>query len=133
MEFNFNTFFGYEKEINTMQDQVLIYGFAIIIFSIVGLLFLAAILRKIGLTSFISFIINPLLLSLGLTLIIAILPTIVFYTSNSEVSSVKIIYSWLTIFIGMLWFVFFNLETIKGCFREFDKMSQQKAFRHRNK
>ena len=133
MAFSFNTFFGYEDAINKMQDQVLIYGFAVIIFGIVALLFLAIILRKTGLNIVNSFIINPLLLSLGLTLIITILPTIIFYTSDSEVSGVKLVYSWLTIFTGMLLFVIFNLESIKNCFKEFDKMSQQREFRNRNK
>lgn len=133
MGFNFNTFFGYEEAINGMRDQILIYGFAAIIFSIVALLILAIIFRKAGLVSVISFIINPLLLCLGLTLLIAILPTIVFYTSDSEISGVKMIYSWITIFTGMLLFVIFNLETIKYCFREFGKMSEQKEFRNRKK
>ncbi|MFD1603424.1 hypothetical protein ACFSJW_12110 [Flavobacterium artemisiae] len=133
MGFNFNTFFGYEEAINGMRDQILMYGFAVIIFSIVGLLILAILLRKAGLASIISFIINPLLLCLGLTLIIAILPTIVFYTSDSEISGVKMIYSWITIFTGMLLFVIFNLESIKYCFREFGKMSEKQEFRNRKK
>lgn len=133
MEFNFNTFFGYENIINGMRDQILIYGFAVIVFSIVALLILAILFRKAGLTSIISFIINPLLLCLGLTLIIAILPTVVFYASDSEISGVKMIYSWITIFTGMLLFVIFNLETIKYCFREFGKMSEQQEFRNRKK
>ena len=114
MEFSFNTFFGYEQEINALNDQVLIYGFASIIFGIVGLLFVAMAVRKIGLNSLNSFFIHPLLLSLGLTFFVAILPTIVFYVVALDVSGVKIVYSWITIFIGMLLFVIFNLETIKS-------------------
>jgi hypothetical protein len=133
MEFSFNTFFGYEQEINALNDQVLIYGFASIIFGIVGLLFVAMAVRKIGLNSLNSFFIHPLLLSLGLTFFVAILPTIVFYVVALDVSGVKIVYSWITIFIGMLLFVIFNLETIKSFFKEFGKMSEQQEFRNRNR
>jgi len=133
MEFNFNTFFGYEQQINALNDQVLVYGFASIIFGIVGLLFVAMAVRKIGVNSLNSFFIHPLLLSLGLTFFVSILPTIVFYVVALDVSGVKILYSWITIFIGMLLFVLFNLENIKSFFKEFGKMSEQEEFRNRNR
>lgn len=133
MEFSFNTFFGYEHEINALSDRVLIYGFGTIVFGIVGLLIMAIILRKIGLNSVNSFFINPLILTLGLTLLVAIFPTIVFYVVASEVSGVKMVYSWIAIFLGMLLFVIFNLETIKSFFKEFNKMSEQQEFRNRNR
>lgn len=133
MEFSFNTFFGYENAINALNEQVLIYGFASIIFGIVGLMLITIIVRKIGLNSLNSFFIQPLLLALGLTVLVAILPTIVFYVVALDVSGVKIVYSWITIFIGMLLFVIFNLETIKRFFNEFGKMSEQEEFRNRNR
>ena len=131
--FNFNTFFGYENEINGLEDQVLIYGFAGIIFGLLALTFIAVIFRKMGFTSFISFVINPLMLSLGLTLLVAILPTVVFYVVASDVSSVKILYSWITIFLGMLLFVMFNLETIRNFVKEFGKVTEQEEFRNRKR
>ena len=70
MEFSFNTFFGYENQINSLKDQVLLYGFAGIIFTILGLIFLAVLLRKLGLNSVNSFFVNPLMLALGLTLLV---------------------------------------------------------------
>lgn len=133
MGFSFNSFFGYENEINALKDQVLIYGFAGIIFSLLGLIFIAVLLRKTGLNSVNSFFINPLMLALGLTLFIAILPTIIFYVADAEISSVKILYSWITIFLGTLLFVMFNLETIKSFFREFGKMTEQEEFRNRKR
>ena len=133
MGFSFNTFFGYENKINGLGDQVLIYGFAGIIFSLLALVFIAVLLRKIGLNAVDRFFISPLMLSLGLTLFVAILPTIVFYIVASDISGVKIIYSWITIFFGMVLFVMFNLETIKGFFREFGKMSEQQEFRERKR
>lgn len=133
MEFNFNTFFGYENEINSLKDQVLIYGFAGIIFTLLGLIFIAVLLRKIGFNAVNSFVINPLMLALGLTLLTAILPTIVFYVVALNVSSVKIVYSWITIFLGMLLFVMFNLEMIKSFFKEFGKMTEQEEFRNRKR
>jgi hypothetical protein len=133
MEFNFNTFFGYENDINNLKDLVLIYGFAAIIFSIVGLIFIGAIVRKLGFTAAISYFISPLMLSLGLTLVVSILPTIIFYVVASNVSGVKIIYSWITIFTGMLLFSIFNLNTIKKFVKEFGKMTEQEEFRNRNR
>lgn len=133
MGFSFNTFFGYENEINNLQDQVLIYGFAGIIFGILALLFLAILLRKIGLNTINSFVVNPLMLSLGLTLFVSILPTIVFYVVALDISGVKMVYSWIAIFIGMVLFVMFNLETIKSFFKEFGKLSEQKEFRNRRR
>lgn len=133
MGFSFNTFLGYENRINNLGDQVLIYGFAFIIFGILALLFIAMIIRKLGYNSLNSFFINPLMLSLGLTLFVSILPTIVFYGVASDISGVKILYSWITIFIGMFLFVLLNLETIKSFFREFGKMSEQNEFRNRKR
>lgn len=133
MEFSFNSFFGYENEINNLKDQVLLYGFAGIIFTILGLLFLAVLLRKIGLNSVNSFFVNPLMLALGLTLLVSILPTIVLYVVALDISGVKIVYSWITIFIGMVLYVMFNLQTIKSFFKEFGKMTEQQEFRNRNR
>ncbi|AWK03840.1 hypothetical protein HYN56_06210 [Flavobacterium crocinum] len=133
MEFNFNTFFGYEQQINNQPDIVMIYSFAGIVFGIMALLFLAIIIRKIGLNSINSFIINPLMLALGLTFIVSILPTVIFYVVTSDISFVKIVYSWIVIFIGMLFFVGINLETIKKCLNEFGKITEQQEFRNRKR
>lgn len=133
MGFSFNTFFGYENQINELKDQVLIYGFAGIIFGILGLLFIAVLLRKIGLNIINSFFVNPLMLALGLTLLVSILPTIILYVVALDISGVKIVYSWITIFIGMVLYVMFNLETIKSFFKEFGKMTEQQEFRNRKR
>ncbi|KIA97811.1 MULTISPECIES: hypothetical protein [unclassified Flavobacterium] len=133
MGFNFNTFFGYETEINKAHDLVLIYGFAVLIFGILGLSIIAIIFRKIGLTAIISYFISPLILCLGLTLLISILPTIIFCVVASDISGVQLIYSWITIFSGMLFFVVFNLSTIKKFVKEFGKLTEQQEFRNRNR
>jgi hypothetical protein len=133
MGFSFNTFFGYENQINELKDQVLIYGFAGIIFGILGLLFIAVLFRKIGLNTINSFFVNPLMLALGLTLLVSILPTIILYVVALDISGVKIVYSWITIFLGMVLYVMFNLETIKSFFKEFGKMTEQQEFRNRKR
>lgn len=133
MGFSFNTFFGYENQINELKDQVLIYGFAGIIFGILGLLFIAVLLRKIGLNTINSFFVNPLMLALGLTLLVSILPTIILYVVALDISGVKIVYSWITIFLGMVLYVMLNLETIKSFFKEFGKMTEQQEFRNRKR
>ncbi|MBS7230260.1 hypothetical protein KHA90_04415 [Flavobacterium psychroterrae] len=133
MEFNFNVFFGYEDAINSLNDKVLIYGFASIVFGIVALLFFSFIIRKLGLDAINSYFINPLMLSLGLTMFVSILPTIVFYVVALDLPAVKIVYSWIAIFIGMFLFVSINLKTIKSVFKESNKVSQQEEFRNRNR
>jgi hypothetical protein len=133
MGFNFSTFFGYENDINKLKDLVLIYGFAVIIFSILGLIFIGAIIKKLGFSTIISYFISPLMLCLGLTLVVSILPTIIFYVVASDVSGVKIIYSWIIIFTGMLLFTMLNLNTIKKFVKEFGKMTEQEEFRNRNR
>jgi hypothetical protein len=133
MGFNFNVFFGYEDAINSLNDKVLIYGFASIVFGIVALLFLTFIIRKLGLDAINSYFINPLMLALGLTMFVSILPTIVFYVVASDLPAVKIVYSWIAIFIGMFLFVSINLKTIKSLFKEFNKVSQQEEFRNRKR
>ena len=133
MEFSFNTFFGYENDINNLKDLVLIYGFATIIFGILGLIFVSIIVRKIGLNILNSYILYPLTLCLGVTLIVAVFPTIIFYVVASDVSGVKILYSWITIFTGMLLFIMFNLSTIKKLVKETGKIAEKQEFRNRNR
>ncbi|HSD06667.1 hypothetical protein [Flavobacterium sp.] len=133
MEFNFSTFFGYENDINKLKDLVLIYGFATVIFGILGLIFIGVIIRKLGFNVINSYFISPLMLCLGLTFVVSILPTIIFYAVASDVSGVKIVYSWLTIFTGMLFFTMLNLNTIKKFVKEFEKLIGQEEFRNRNK
>lgn len=133
MGFNFNTFFGYETDINNLDNQILIYGFAAIIFTMLGLSIIAAGARKMGFIAIISHFISPLLLCLGLTLILSILPTIIFLVVASDISGVKIIYSWIVIFLGMLFFVMFNLTTIKNFVKEFGTLAEKEEFRNRKR
>lgn len=133
MGFNFNTFFGFETAINNLNNQVLIYGFATIIFTMLGLTIVAIAARKMGFIAIINHVISPLLLCLGLTLLLSILPTIVFVVVASDISAVKIVYSWIVIFLGMLFFVMFNLATIKSFVKEFGKMTEKEEFRNRKR
>lgn len=133
MGFNFNTFFGFETAINNLNNQVLIYGFATIIFTMLGLTIVAIAARKMGFIAIINHVISPLLLCLGLTLLLSILPTIVFVVVASDISAVKIVYSWIVIFLGMLFFVMFNLGTIKSFVKEFGKMTEKEEFRNRKR
>lgn len=133
MGFNFNVFFGYEDVINSLDDKVLIYCFASLVFGMVALLLLSFVLRKIGLNAINRYFVTPLIMSLGLTVIVAILPTIVFYVVASDLPPVKIVYSWIAIFTGMLLFVMINLQTIKNLFREFGKVTEQEEFRNRER
>lgn len=112
MEFNFNHFFGYENTINKNPDLILIYGFAFIIFGIMALTFIAMIFRKIGLKIVVSQLIAPLIQSMILCLGVAILPTIILSVLANDVSGVKLIYCWITIFVGITIFCFLNYQMI---------------------
>ncbi|SDL54676.1 hypothetical protein [Pedobacter antarcticus] len=114
MGFNFNQFFGYESGINQHPEQVLMYGFAAIIFGVLGLTFVAFILRKIKLIAVIDHLIAPLIISLLVCLVVAILPTLILYLLASNISGVKLIYCWITIFTGITFFCFSNYQTIKN-------------------
>lgn len=113
MAFNFEVFFGYEQQINSNPDLVLIYGFAGIVFGIIAMLLLALILRKIGLTFIISNLLNPMILSFLICIMIAIPPTILFKMIANDLSGVKLIYIWLSILVGIHLFTFMNFSMIK--------------------
>ena len=108
MGFNFNQFFGYESLINENPDLVLIYGFAFIFFGSMALTLVSFILNKMGLTVIVSRFIGPLILSLFVCLLVAIIPTVILKLVANDVSGVKLIYCWITIFTGVTFFCFSN-------------------------
>jgi hypothetical protein len=112
MGFNFNHFFGYEDLINKNPDLVLIYGFAGIVFGMTGLVLLTLIFRKLGLIAIIDHFLGPLLCALGLTLLLAIFPTILFKVLANDLTGVKLVYIWITMLLGMLVFSFLNYRMI---------------------
>lgn len=121
MAFNFEQFFGYESQINQNPDLVLIYGFATIVFGILGIILISFVLRKIGLTIVISNLLNPIILSLLICAAIAVPPTILFKLLANDLSGVKLIYIWISILIGIHIFTFLNYAMIKKWFYSFDK------------
>jgi len=123
MGFNFNQFFGYENVINKNPDLVLIYGFAFIIFGLMALAFVALIFNKIGLKIVVNQFIAPLMQSMTLCLVIAILPTIILSVVANDVSGVKLIYCWITIFLGITIFCFLNYPMINKWSLSFGKDS----------
>nr|WP_199157962.1 hypothetical protein [Pedobacter sp. ASV2] len=123
MAFNFEQFFGYENQINKNPDLVLIYGFAGIIFGIMAMILIAIILRKIGLAILVSKFLNPIMLSLGICFLVAIVPTILFKVLANDVSGVKIIYIWITILAGISIFTTLNYQMLKKWFYSFDRKS----------
>jgi hypothetical protein len=112
MEFNFNHFFGYESVINKNPDLVLIYGFAFIIFGLMALTFIALIFSKIGLQIAVKHFIAPLMQSMVLCLFVAIIPTVILSVVANDVSGVKLLYCWITIFSGITIFCFLHYPMI---------------------
>jgi len=113
MAFNFNHFFGYEDVINRNPDLVLIYGFGVIIFGMMLLTLLSMILVKIGITVLVDHFLAPLTLSLLLCLIVAIIPTVILKVVANDLSGVKLVYIWITIFAGTTFFSFSNYPMMK--------------------
>ncbi|CAM4015419.1 hypothetical protein SAMN06265348_101188 [Pedobacter westerhofensis] len=121
MAFSFNQFFGCEQQINAHKDLVVMYGFAAIFLGLIALAFLSFILGRLNLTVIIDHFIGPMVCSLILCLGIAILPTIILYVVASDVSGVKLLYCWITIFAGVTFFCFSNNAMI----RKFTKISKR--------
>ncbi|MCD0487704.1 hypothetical protein LPB86_05660 [Pedobacter sp. MC2016-14] len=119
MGFNFNHFFGYENIINKNPDLVLIYGFAFIIFGMLALTFIGFIFGKLGFKIINEHFIGPLTLSLFLCLLVAIVPTVVLKIVANDVSGVKLLYCWLTIFCGITFFCFSNYAMLGKWGRSF--------------
>lgn len=113
MGFNFNQFFGYEKVINQNPDLVLLYGFCSMIFGMMALTLLAFICRKLTLIAVIDHFLAPLICALGLSLVLAILPTVIFKVVANDLSGVKLVYTWIAIFLGMVFFSFLNYPMIR--------------------
>lgn len=113
MGFSFKEFFGYEEQINAHRDLVLLYGFAGIIFGLIALAFIAVLLRQLSLTAVIDHLIAPLMCSLILCLAVAILPTLVLYLVANDLSGVKLLYCWISIFAGITFFSFSNYPYIR--------------------
>lgn len=110
--FNFNYLFGYEELINRNPDLVLIYGFGIIIGGMMVLTLIAMVLVKMGLTVIIDHFLAPLIVSLLLCLIVAIVPTVILKVVANDLSGVKLVYIWITIFCGITFFTFSNYPMI---------------------
>ncbi|WP_316804970.1 hypothetical protein [Pedobacter nototheniae] len=123
MASNFEHFFGYENQINKNPDLVLIYGFAGIIFGLMAMILIAVLLRKIGLPFLISKFLNPLILSLGICFLVAIIPTILFKVLANDLSGVKLIYIWIVIFAGITMFTTINYQMLKKWLYSFDRKS----------
>ncbi len=121
MASGFEQFFGYENIINRDPDLVLIYGYATMVFGALLIIFLSFIFRKAGLQPFVSRFLNPLLLSMGISLLIAIPPTILFKVVANNVSGVKLVYIWITIFTGISIFTFLRYQELKKFILSKDK------------
>ena len=115
MEFNFNLFFGYEEQINTMQDKMLLVLFAIVMYTQVFLLVLTGYLRKFNISIFRSQL-NILIVTFGLTIFLGTLVTVLLYYLIYDITRVKILYCWIVILISMFYFSVFNYKNIKQVF-----------------
>ena len=112
MGFNFDLFFGYEEQINTMQDRMLLILFAIVMYTQVFLLVLTGYLREFKISLFRSQL-NILILTFGLTIFFGTLVSVLLFYLVYAITRVKILYCWIAILISMFYFSVFNYKSIK--------------------
>lgn len=117
MEFNFNTFLGFENSISEKPEIVVMAAFFIpIIFAIV-LSFIGFIFRKLKLN---MYIIYALLYTLLFTFLFGLLAIFILFIIT-ERTGVKLAYCWLIILIGMFIFSIINTKSLNKMFSDWSK------------
>lgn len=112
MEFNFNVFFGYENQINSMENKFVLALFAILMYSQVVLLLITGYLRKFKIYLFRKQL-NILILTLGLTTFFGTFLVFLLYYIATDCTKVKILYCWISILISMFCFSIFNYNKVR--------------------
>ncbi|MCT2409754.1 hypothetical protein NZD88_19555 [Chryseobacterium antibioticum] len=122
MEFNFNTFFGFEQDL-AAYPEVAIFGamFAPILLlipiSVIGWIF-----RKLKLN---MYIIHALLYTLMFTFVLGSFSMLILFFITDK-DGIKLAYCWLTILTGMFFFSLMNANTITKMFTDWLKVTKEK-------
>ena len=117
MEFNFDTFFGYEKLLSENPESVIFFA---LIFPLIVIAILSCIgycFRKLKLN---LYIIQVLIFTSILTTFFGSFSSLILYFI-SEQNGVKMAYCLLIIFLGMFTFCIFNTHSINKFILEWSK------------
>ncbi|RXM51505.1 MULTISPECIES: hypothetical protein [unclassified Chryseobacterium] len=122
MEFSFNTFFGFEKDLMAHPEMLIFVAFLGPILLMLPIALVGWAFRKL---KFNMYIINVLLYTLMFTFLFGILTIFVLYFITDK-NGVKLMYCWLTIFAGMFFFCLMNEKTITKMFTDWSKIIEAK-------
>ena len=123
MAFNFNTFFGWEREL-TEHPETLFFGALFIpILLLLPVALIGWIFRKLKLN---MYIINVLLYTFLFTFILGILTLFVLFFITDK-NGVKLAYCWLAVLVGMFFFSLINTNTITKFFMDWSKVAEEKS------
>ena len=117
MEFNFNTFFGLEEIINNKREIIVFWSFLGVLTLTILLSFISYIFRKLKIS---QFFIESLLWSLLFTFITGTI-TILLLFFISDISGVKLVYIWLSIFLGYFCFSVMHNNALKKLYIDYSK------------
>ncbi|SHF82432.1 hypothetical protein SAMN05443633_10752 [Chryseobacterium arachidis] len=120
MEFSFNTFFGYEQELN--QNSALLIFFAMLfpLVLMIPIAVLGWIFRKLQLN---MYFIHALLYTLGFTFLVGTITIFCLYFLTDK-NGVKLMYCWICILLGMFSFCIINTNTLTKMFQDWMKVSK---------
>lgn len=122
MEFSFNTFFGFEKDLMAHPEMLIFVALLVPILLMLPIALIGWIFRKL---KFSMYIINVLLYTLMFTFLFGILTIFVLYFITDK-NGIKLMYCWLTVFAGMFFFCLMNEKTITKMFTDWSKIIEEK-------
>ncbi|WP_336686108.1 hypothetical protein [Chryseobacterium bernardetii] len=122
MEFSFNTFLGFEKDLMSHPEMVIFAALLLPILLMLPIALIGWVFRKL---KFNMYIINVVLYTLMFTFLLGVLTIFVLYFITDK-NGIKLMYCWLTIFIGMFFFCLMNEQAITKMFTDWSKIIEEK-------
>lgn len=114
MEFNFNTFFGYENYLNEERGLIVFGAFFLPIILSFVLSFIGFVFRKLRIN---AYSIYAIIYALLFTFLFGTFTILVLFFAT-DINGVKLAYCLFIIFIGMLFFSILNTNTITKMFKD---------------
>lgn len=122
MEFSFNTFFGFEKDLIAHPEMLIFAALLAPILLMLPVALIGWVFRKL---KFNMYIINVLLYTLMFTFLFGLLTVFVLYFITDK-NGIKLMYCWLTVFAGMFFFSLINEKTITKMFSDWSQIIEKK-------
>ncbi|UHO39307.1 hypothetical protein H5J24_04075 [Chryseobacterium capnotolerans] len=122
MEFSFNTFFGFEKDLMVHPEMLIFAALLIPILLMLPIALIGWIFRKLKIN---MYIINVLLYTMMFTFLFGVLTIFVLYFITDK-NGIKLMYCWLTVLAGMFFFCLMNEKTITKMFTDWSKLIEEK-------